>query len=86
MFKQLFPQISWYKQDDEGNLTPISEVDTVHVVTLGNAKLLKIYKAKPYMAGNYTCRGWNGYGQDSKTVTVNVQGRAAFELCRKLDK
>jgi len=68
--------ISWYKEDDEGNLTPIIEVDTVHVVTMGNGgKLLKIYKAKPYMGGRYTCRGWNGYGQDSKTVAVTVQGR-----------
>ena len=68
-------QVAWYKQNENGNLTPISEVDTVHVVSMVNGdKLLKIYKAKPYMAGNYTCRGRNGYGEDLKTVTVKVQG------------
>ena len=42
---------------------------------MGNGgKLLKIYKAKPYMAGSYVCRGRNGYGEDLKTVSVNVLG------------
>ena len=46
------------------------------MVPLGNGgKLISIYKAKPYMAGTYVCKGWNGYGQDSRNVTVNVQGK-----------
>ena len=51
------------------------------MVTMGNGgKLLKIYKAKPYMGGRYTCRGWNQYGRDVKTVTVNVQGGSGLDL------
>ncbi|KAL5251203.1 hypothetical protein ACHWQZ_G016793 [Mnemiopsis leidyi] len=79
--------VAWYKQDEEGNLTPISEVDTVHVVTMGNGgKLLKIYKAKPYMAGSYVCRGRNGYGEDLKTVSVNVLDRGSSANIIKLSE
>ncbi|XP_063687363.1 fibroblast growth factor receptor 2-like isoform X3 [Bolinopsis microptera] len=70
--------ISWYKLDDDGTMIPISQVDTVHMVPLGNGgKLISIYKAKPYMAGTYVCKGWNGYGQDSRNVTVNVKDRGS---------
>lgn len=82
ILKPITYQLKWYKYTDDGSKTPATDLDTVQVIPLSSrTHLLKFYKAKPYVSGTYQCEGWNSYGKDVKTISVNVQGKEdAFQL------
>lgn len=72
-------QVKWYKDQVQ-----VSKLDYLEIVQVNNGSVLKIFKSKSYMSGNYECKGWNKYGNDSKSFSLNVEGILAtclFSMC-----